>query len=111
MNYSIITLPALFLATLCVSGCVPVERMAPPVDAKMVQTDTSPSIDTLQRGRSIYINQCARCHTVRRVDNYSMPDWDKEILPDMAKRSKLTSTQRDDLRAYIAAAHQAMAGK
>lgn len=97
------------LVALIVAGCRTIEDMAPPVGPTMADLGMRAGhpMDSLQRGRGIYLDQCIKCHTVEPVDGYTLRDWDR-ILPDMAKETKLDPAQTADLRAYVLTAHLLM---
>lgn len=65
--------------------------------------------DTLERGRSIYITQCARCHSPEPVTGYTEAQW-RETLPRMSHEAMLTDQQTVDVRDYVMATLRAMAG-
>ncbi len=96
-------------AALIVAGCRTIDEMAPPVGPTMVDLGRQAGhpMDSLRRGRDIYLDQCIKCHTVEPVDGYTLTDWNR-IIPDMAKETKLNPAQTADLRAYVLTAHQWM---
>lgn len=93
------------------AGCVPVERLAPPVDSRMAEVGGKNGVhaEALQHGRDLYLARCTRCHNPMRIDRYSVSQWQGDILPDMSKRAKLNADETADLSAYVLAAHEAMA--
>jgi mono/diheme cytochrome c family protein len=66
----------------------------------LAMADASRPVELLKRGRSIYVSQCARCHSAQPVLNYSQEQWDR-LLPEMEKQSRLSTNQVSELRAYI----------
>jgi len=52
----------------------------------------SATLADLEGGRVIFINNCAKCHSYYSPDSYSAANW-KTIIPNMASRAGLTSTQ------------------
>ena len=50
------------------------------------------TLSELQQGRDLYINNCARCHSLYTPDNYSPAQW-KVILSSMAPKTNLSSSQ------------------
>lgn len=85
-------------------GCrhAPPEVAAPPVAALGVPAGAA----QLEAGRAVYLGEskCARCHHPKPVADYPTDEWTNTILPRMAKKSKLTAQEYDDVRAYILAA-------
>ena len=65
-----------------------------------VMADASRPVELLKRGRSIYVSQCARCHSAQPVLKYSQEQWER-LLPEMEKQSRLSTNQVSELRAYI----------
>jgi len=102
-----ITAASLTAACVLAIGCMSLERMAPPVDDELTSVGArqGAAADALARGRAIYLSKCVKCHTVEPIDRYSIAKWQK-VLPDMSEESKLTPPQRDELWAYILAAHE-----
>lgn len=89
-------------------GCLTVEQMAPRVESVLVTANTSnESLAALEEGRNIYITDCARCHSVERVNRYTVAQWEK-IVERMAPESKLDAAEKDALRSYLMAAHKYM---
>ncbi len=90
-------------------GCLSIEQMAPLVEGHVAHfgIQNGAPHPQLLRGRELYVTQCIRCHTVEPVNRYSLEEW-AEILPEMAKETKLTRADMQALRSYIHAAHAAM---
>jgi mono/diheme cytochrome c family protein len=99
----------LFILPLLFTGCVSIEQIAPPVQGAIIETGRAQGVsaDVLERGRMIYLNQCAKCHTAEPVDRYSLLQWQK-ILPEMNEEAKLNRAQAAEVEAYIRAAHRTM---
>jgi len=90
------------LTSLTLSGCVAIETLAPPVSFAMAGgADTS----TLEAGRRLYVGRCAACHSVDPVGSHSSARW-REIIEDMAGRTKLTPAEHDAVLAYVLAARR-----
>lgn len=58
------------------------------------------SLADLQAGRSIFINDCGRCHSLYSPDSYSASNW-KTIIPNMAGRAGLSATQATQVTKYV----------
>ncbi len=57
-------------------------------------------VENLERGRTIYITKCARCHSPEPVAAYSEAKW-RETLPRMSGQSMLTPQETADVRDYV----------
>ncbi len=88
------------IAALVLGGCVAIETLAPPVTPALAG---GASATTLEAGRSLYVGRCAKCHSVDPVGKYSAPRW-REIIADMAERSKLSAPEHEAVLAYVLAA-------
>lgn len=87
-----------------VPGCMTVEQMAPPVDESYssLAVRRGLAVDTLEAGRSIYLADCSRCHSVEPIARYSKKRW-RRILRRMCKESKLDVAQSEAVTAYVLA--------
>ena len=54
----------------------------------------------LAEGRTIYVGQCAKCHAVEPVLDYTRAEW-AAIMPDMAERTKLDASETVAVTAYV----------
>ncbi len=65
-------------------------------------TDVTPTatLADLQAGRSVYINNCGRCHNLYSPDSYSASSW-KTIVPGMASRAGLTAIETTQVTKYV----------
>lgn len=97
------------VAALVLPGCVSLETMAPPVEGTVIQQASihGTDVQSLRRGRAIYLNQCVRCHTVMAVNDYDVAEW-RALMPEMGKEAKLTGEQEQDVLDYVLAAHAAI---
>ena len=73
-------------------GCVSLDTAAPPPGPSA----TGP----LTEGRAIYVGQCAKCHAVEPVLDYTRAQW-ATIMPDMAERTKLNAGETAAVTAYV----------
>ena len=96
-------LPALALLTII--GCATLEQLAPPLPSSLpvgspaaisLGSISDATLQQAKRGRQIYITECRRCHSPEPVTGYSQVQWD-EILPRMAKNSKLPPEKMADI--------------
>jgi hypothetical protein len=88
----------LLLLILTTTGCMDGLKVAPKVQELGVTKD----IVLLEEGRKIYIHNCTKCHNALRISRYTQQEWDG-ILPDMIRKSKLSSAQAMQVDAYIKA--------
>ncbi len=65
-------------------------------------TDVTPTatLADLQAGRSVYINNCGRCHNLYSPDSYSASSW-KTIVPGMASRAGLSAIETTQVTKYV----------
>lgn len=54
----------------------------------------------LANGHALYIGTCTDCHRKKNIFAYSESRW-KEIIDDMAPRSRLNAQQTEDLYRYV----------
>ncbi len=96
--------------SLIVIGCQALDRTAPPVSPALEAVGQKRSIpaETLAAGREAYVSRCARCHSLEPIDKYPAQQWREQIIPDMARRSRLTPEQTAALEAYLLVAHEAL---
>jgi|SRR5664279_5061 len=50
------------------------------------------TLQDLQQGRTLYMNNCNSCHSLYSPDDYTPAQW-RVILPNMAPRTGMTSAQ------------------
>jgi mono/diheme cytochrome c family protein len=94
-----ILIPAL---PILVFGCTSLLEMAPPVEGL---TDGSRAYTAAQRaslenGRSLYVQDCAKCHSPVAVSSLTRADWEK-VMPRMVQITALDSVAHQDLNNYI----------
>ena len=93
----------LIALSILASSCLSTEQAVPSMDriqAANRQADTN----QLQRGRTLYLGACARCHAAEPVQRYASEEWQQEILPSMIPLARLAPVDDAALRAYIQAA-------
>jgi cytochrome c1 len=56
--------------------------------------------DQLIAGKSIFENQCTKCHGMKKIENYTVEKWEKEINK-MAPKAKINAEQKESLRRYV----------
>ncbi len=57
-------------------------------------------IESLLKGRALYINKCGKCHYLYNPLKFTDEKWVKE-MPDMSRKSKITSTEAELILKYI----------
>ena len=67
-------------------------------------TTATASLKDLQAGRTLYINNCGSCHYLYSPDDFSSQSW-KSIIPTMAPRTSLSSSQVSQLTKYLTRGH------
>lgn len=78
------------------NGIVPTDLELQAIKQKYPET----TAQTLSNGHELYIGTCTDCHRKKNIFAYSESKW-KEIIDDMAPRSKLNAQQTDDLYKYV----------
>jgi mono/diheme cytochrome c family protein len=93
-----------------VIGCATIDELAPPVSALALREGEAMGVtaENLERGRTIYITNCARCHSPEPVAAYSEAQW-RETLPRMSHESMLTAQEASDVRNYVMVTLRSMA--
>ncbi len=82
------------------SSCTPkTAEIIEVVEEKEIAVDDMAAIES---GKVIYMSDCNKCHKAKNIKDYSESQWDV-ILPNMAKKSKITADQEAQVRMYIRA--------
>jgi len=99
-------------AALVVAGCAGLAGRVPPVSDALTAAAAHDGIEreTLERGRTVYLRDCGRCHTPVSVSTYDEPGW-REILPKMNEKAYLSSQEASDLRGYLLTASRLEANR
>jgi mono/diheme cytochrome c family protein len=87
--------------SLLMAGCQMGSGLSPAIMEAGVRTGLGG--EQIKAGYHIYNGRCIACHSPEPVGRYSREEW-SGIIPDMAKRSKLTPAETAQLRAYVTAA-------
>ena len=56
----------------------------------------------LAEGKSLYENNCAKCHGLYKTNDFNAEQW-KPILLDMQKKAKISDEQREKIYSYLTA--------
>jgi hypothetical protein len=63
------------------------------------------TLTELQQGRTLFIANCGKCHSLYSPDNYSPTQW-KNILSNMAPRTSMSTAQIDLVTKYVCKGQQ-----
>ena len=80
---------AFTLALLVIAGCGASLYLPEPRDAS-----ADASLEDLIRGREIYTQRCARCHSLFLPERFSMAQW-KTSLNKMQPRARINDTEKE----------------
>jgi cytochrome c5 len=71
-------------------------------DVEKVETTESLPVESerVAEGRKVYNEHCGKCHKLKDVPSFTQAQW-KTIVPDMAKKSKLTLEQEAAVMNYV----------
>lgn len=89
--------------TLLSPGCA--GYVSPQVTADW-KSHTRVPLPVLQRGYEVHQLKCAKCHPFENPADYGEAEWRDEIMPVMARKSKLNDADADAVLAYVLAARQ-----
>lgn len=78
---------------------------APPVNAQLVKISRTPA-SMLERGYVIHQAKCAKCHPFENPANYQPDELTHDIMPTMARKSKLAPADEQAVLAYLLAARK-----
>jgi hypothetical protein len=97
------------LAAVVLSGCVSIEKLAPPVTPAMAGSGGA-SVHELEAGRRIYVGRCASCHSIDPVAKYTAARW-RGIVLDMADEAELSAGEEASLLDYLLAARTVVSNR
>ena len=78
---------------------------APAVTPQLVKVARAP-VSRLERGYTIHQVKCAKCHPFENPVNYTVAELTDDIMPEMARKSKLTPADSEAVLAYLLAARK-----
>ena len=61
---------------------------------------TTATLQELQQGRVLYINNCGQCHGLVSPDNYTPTQW-RSILPIMTPRTNMSASDVQLVTKYV----------
>ena len=65
---------------------------------------TTATLEELQQGRELYINNCASCHDLYSPDDYSATQW-RGIMSSMGTKTRMTSSETTLVTKYVTRGH------
>jgi len=82
----------------------------PPPPPPQTTTNKTPTVEAKQadsasdlaEGKSLYENNCAKCHDLYKPKDFNAEQW-KPILLDMQKKAEISDEQRDKIYNYLTA--------
>lgn len=92
------------VVVLLVLSCAP-GFTAPPVSGQFAKVSASPQ-SKLERGYQIHQAKCAKCHPFENPADYGVDELTREIMPVMARKSKLEPADAQAVLAYLLAARK-----
>jgi mono/diheme cytochrome c family protein len=93
----IVTIAILFAIDSCNKTNPDIGSLYTPTSADVTAKAT---LQELQQGRTLYINNCSICHGLYSPDSYTPTQW-KSILSSMAPRTDMTSSQIQLVTKYV----------
>jgi hypothetical protein len=87
---------------LLLAACAPGGVSAPEVTAAMAARSGQPP-ESLERGRSVYLAQCGRCHELIAPASLKTSDW-KLVVPGMCWNAGLSAADEKAVLNYVLAA-------
>ncbi len=86
----------------CAKNIVDTSSLYTPTTANVTANAT---LQELQQGRSLYINNCNSCHGLVSPDNYTPSEW-KNILVMMAPRTSMSTSEIQLVTKYLCKGNQ-----
>lgn len=103
MKTKILTI-ALF--TIVLYSCGGSKSVPPPTTTTnktpTVEAKQADSASDLAEGKSLYENNCAKCHDLFKPKDFNAEQW-KPILLDMQKKAEISDEQREKIYSYLTA--------
>jgi len=93
------------VAMALMSGSCGPAYTSPPVTPHLSKISHSP-VSQLERGYIVHQTKCAKCHPFENPANYEINQLTHEIMPEMARKSKLDQADEQAVLAYLLAARQ-----
>lgn len=84
---------ALFVLTALISSC------APKITTPMAEA-TKGLTPELAEGKTLFQNNCAKCHNLKNPNNYTADEW-RPIILRMQKKAKISDAEREKIYNYV----------
>lgn len=62
--------------------------------------DTALMPTNIVEGKTLYVNNCGKCHKLKDIDAFTREHWDKVLMP-MVQKSKLTDEDGKKIDDYV----------
>ena len=98
MKIKLLAIAAVFAV---VSACSPkvIQPEAPKVEDTPVVIE-APLTAELAEGRTLFVNNCAKCHDLYSPKDFNAEQW-KPIMLSMQKKAKISDEEREKIYAYL----------
>ncbi len=73
------------------------------MEAKVTAAPASQAATAPDRGKTLYLAKCAKCHAFEKPEDYEVAEWRDEIMPVMARKARLDPADSAAVLAYILA--------
>jgi mono/diheme cytochrome c family protein len=64
--------------------------------------DQNSNTELASAGQTVYTNRCARCHGLKKTENYTQQQWEN-ILKGMIPKARLNDDEAKQVTAYVMA--------
>jgi len=88
---------AVALFAIVLYSCGGSKSTTPVVEPKKIELTSD-----LAEGKSLYENNCAKCHDLYKPKDFNAEQW-KPILLSMQKKAKISDEQREKIYSYLTA--------
>lgn len=93
------------VAAACLANSCGPGYAAPPVNQELVRVSKTPAF-RLERGYVVHQAKCAKCHPFENPADYSPEELTFDIMPTMARKSKLDEADSQAVLEYLLAARR-----
>lgn len=87
------------------AGCGMMGYQAPPV-SPVFEKHSQASTEVLQRGYVVHQAKCAKCHPFEDPRHYTRDELRSDVMPEMARKSKLDAADELAVLEYLLAARE-----
>ena len=90
-----------FAAVLILTACGTALLMPAQSDVdRVVEKFPGYTLTALNEGKTLYENNCKKCHGLKKPENFTEAQWNK-IMPPMAQKAKINAEQEESIRKYV----------